>query len=369
MKLHALGDFNSENIKMRMLVFLNSVFSSTLIAFVIFFFLNNGISENDVSILVSIKFWSITFLSLSIYLLNNTPIRSTFLFSGTIKVIAITVIYLEQNLFSLIIFILLNCLSGILFSIPYKLYIQQTAKNVSYEFSVRYTIHNVAAAISPLLFYLFSGLNAYLGFMFILSCLFIFCALSVNKTVKIEKSLDKFSFQYIDKTFFIFILLTYVLFCLCYLLYEQLIPTILKKTDQFDLYPIWVILNSITIALFQVKLYQVVTKRLSHQTALMVAFVICVLLSLGFLLIAENTITLFIVLIGITYLEMFFSTASDTIISSSKHSKDYFIFANLFFSLGASLSALTYSIGLNAIGGTLIFLLIALFIFYKKAFA
>lgn len=153
MKLPKLGNFNQSEIMMRMLVFFNSIFSSTLIAFAIFFFMDNGINAHEVSFLVSVKFWAIMLFSLSIYIFNQTQIRYLFVLSGILKIIAVIIIYLEQSLISLTAFILINCLGGILFSIPYKLYVQQTAKNISYEFSIRYTIHNIASALSPLLFY------------------------------------------------------------------------------------------------------------------------------------------------------------------------------------------------------------------------
>ncbi|TRC07448.1 hypothetical protein FEA43_12880, partial [Mannheimia haemolytica] len=71
---------------------------------------------------------------------------------------------------------------------------------------------------------------------------------------------------------------------------------------------------------------------------------------------------------GVTYLEMFFSTAMDTLIASSKYSKDYFIFANFFLAIGATLSALSYSIGIEILGYVLLFLLCMLCIIYRKIF-
>lgn len=125
--------------------------------------------------------------SLSIYIFNQTQIRYLFVLSGILKIIAVIIIYLEQSLISLTAFILINCLGGILFSIPYKLYVQQTAKNISYEFSIRYTIHNIASALSPLLFYLFLDINSYLLFMLVISILFTLFSLKVNAKIAIRK--------------------------------------------------------------------------------------------------------------------------------------------------------------------------------------
>ncbi|HDL4641392.1 TPA: hypothetical protein PW958_001366, partial [Mannheimia haemolytica] len=265
-------------------------------------------------------------------------------------------------------FILINCLGGILFSIPYKLYVQQTAKNISYEFSIRYTIHNIASALSPLLFYLFLDINSYLLFMLVISILFTLFSLKVNAKIAIRKERFFISFKSFDKDFFVFVFLSYILFSMCYLLYEQLIPTILKQWGNFNLYPIWVILNSIAIALLQIRLYKSVTKRITHQFSLILSFIICIILSGLFMFISQNIVTLFIVLVGVTYLEMFFSTAMDTLIASSKYSKDYFIFANFFLAIGATLSALSYSIGIEILGYVLLFLLCMLCIIYRKIF-
>ncbi|MCW9718316.1 hypothetical protein [Avibacterium sp. 21-599] len=102
-----------------------------------------------------------------------------------------------------------------------------------------------------------------------------------------------------------------------------------------------VLLNTMLIIMLQIPIYAYVTKFIGDMNALLLAYISCFLFYIPLYWEKGSTGSIFLFVIGITYLEMFFTTALDSIIIrySHKQSKYYFIAFNFLFAIDISLSS------------------------------
>lgn len=145
----------------------------------------------------------------------------------------------------------------------------------------------------------------------------------------------------LDKKLLSLIFISCLLFSIFYLTYEKNIPILLERRNDKEFYATLVAINTIMIIALQIKTFSLMTKTIGLYNAFFLSYILCSLSYILFFLSDDRYLFIIIFVIGITYLEMFFSTGIDSIIIEKDGllSKYYFIAFNIFIAIGISLSS------------------------------
>lgn len=132
--------------------FINAFGSSILIPLIVFYGSKIGIANNEILTFGALKFWLIPIASsIALFLSIEKNIKAYLSLGMAFKGFAFLSIFLLQNYYGFLLSLVLNSIGGIVFSIASSLYIKETSSNVAHSFSKRFTIANIAAAVSPML--------------------------------------------------------------------------------------------------------------------------------------------------------------------------------------------------------------------------
>lgn len=326
----------------------NSVSNALLLPLLILFFLNETLTQNNVLFLGVLLFWaSSAFYFLSIFFVKRLNLKATIYLSFLFKVISLFVLLFNQSFYVCVFAICLNAFGKSLFSMASKLYIKKVSSDVSKSFSYRFTIQNIGASISPLIVISI----VYLALPFSLSVLilliiFTISTFYVSRLSKLKASFEaSYSIKNINKKLYAFVALVCVAFSIFYYLFETGIPLTLVNLGQQELLGPLLLINTLLIIFLQIPVYGYVNKKLGELAGLFVAFLICLALFSPLLFGVLQEVNIYLAVLGITYLEMFFATALDTIIvknSNDSDSSNLFILSSLMLSVGASISGYIY---------------------------
>ena len=118
----------------------------------------------------------------------------------------------------------------------------------------------------------------------------------------------------LDKKLLSLIFISCLLFSIFYLTYEKNIPILLERRNDKEFYATLVAINTIMIIALQIKMFSLMTKTIGLYNTFFLSYILCSLSYILFFLSDDRYLFIIIFVIGITYLEMFFSTGIDSII-------------------------------------------------------
>ncbi|MCW9718317.1 MFS transporter [Avibacterium sp. 21-599] len=143
-----------------LLFFLNSIVSTLPIILVIFFLSNKNITENDISLLFSIKFWGVAIFSCLYFpLCRRLTIKHIIICSFFLRFLAYFYFLFNPTFYGAVILISVTALATALFSTASKIYLQNTSHDIARSLSQRFTLNNIGVAITPFLLNLFGCFN------------------------------------------------------------------------------------------------------------------------------------------------------------------------------------------------------------------
>lgn len=328
-----------KNILLDMILLINSIVSNLPIPILIFFLLDTALNDNDISFVFSLKFWGVALFSAFIIPISNYfSVKRIIIISILIKLIAYFTFFAYQNFYGAILLVGLNTLSSSLFSTASKLYIQEISNDISRSLSRRFTVNNIGVAASPVLLLIFNNLSYLLAILLFLMIILFFLSFLLDDVVTFKKDNNKC--VKIDSKLLLFLFFACFLFSILYLAYEKEIPIVLDRKNDKEIYSAIVLLNTTLIIFFQIKTYAFFTKFMGVYKAISLAYLVSVISYIPFWIFRDDYIFMFIFVIGLTYLEMFFSTAVDYIIikRGGVDSKYYFVIFNIFIAIGITLS-------------------------------
>lgn len=357
------------------LFLINSIGASLLLPSIIIFFFGITLSEEDILILGGFKFWSHSLFSFFIlFFVDKISSRKGVFLSFFMKLFAFCFLFFGQDFIFCLFTILVNGLGSALFSTSSKLYLKENSLSLSDSFSIRNTIHNVGASISPVVISVCIFFN--FGMCFIVSFLVFFFSVSIFLSFKLKGSVFNKDRKEIGSEVeekaninLVFLIISVsAFFSIYYYLFETVLPLVLSKNNiEYILSPL-MLFNTILIVSLQVPLYRFATSKLNDENSLFFVVIVSVLFLLPFFFFDNNVLSLAFLVLGISVLEMFYSTAVDTVISkrsSRKLSSRLYAIASFSISFGVFLASFLYFFNINILI-VVMFSLILLFYFFKK---
>lgn len=357
MKLKKFGIFKAkkEEQVLNICFFVNTFGSSLIIPLIVFYAMNGYVSQSEVELLGSIKFWLLPLFSLlSLFLIIEKNILKYIVAGLILKGFAFVLFFIKQDFSFLVPVLILNAFGGILFSTASSLYIKEISDDVAYSFSLRFTIANIAAAVSPIFVIAIEYISN--GFYIIVASviiLYIITALtfkiisnnshkiSLNEPIKEEKISNNQNDKKLHRII-LFTALSSMIFSIFYYFFEIKMPIYLNNYNKNELFPYLVALNTIIIIFGQIKIYKKITKIFNEFLSLIIAFFVCFLLFLPFFIYENYSVFgLICLVLGITFVEIFYSTCLDVIIVnnvSKKMAKYLLNLANVFIAIGATIA-------------------------------
>ncbi|VEG14022.1 MFS transporter [Moraxella cuniculi] len=366
---HGAFDFRRGELALNLCFFVNAFGSTMLIPFIVFYTMNGAITEQQVELLGAMKFWLLPFFSvIGLFLALEKRINKYLIAGLVLKSSAFFVIMVSQQFYALCVALSLNALGGVLFSTASALYIKQTSHDIAHSFSLRFTIANMAATVSPIFVILsqkaphgFYALS--IGVMVLYAVgvgLFWAFARSVAPTSAPQAATDSKNPQntIAQIGIVLFLALSSMAFAIFYYTFEVGVPIHLTNFDKKAIFPYLMGLNTLAIVLLQIKLYKIITSKIGNFYALLLSLACCFVLYLPFLSHEDfRLLPLFSLVVGITMVEIFYSTALDVIIVNhfSKKAAKYLLnLAHVFVAIGATIASLIDN------KNTLIYVLLAL---------
>lgn len=321
---------------------INSIVSTLPFTIIIFFLLDISITEKNISLLFSLKFWGVSVFSfLFVPFSKKISIKNIITTSVIIRLTAYLYFFIDHSFHGAMILVILNSLSASLFTTASKIHIQNSSYNISLSLSRRFTLNNIGVSITPM----FLAVSKFEHIIIISIALSIFLLLLTLMLNNSENYLNKGKVQKekinLDKKLLSLIFVSCLLFSLFYLTYEKNIPILLERRNDKGFYATLVTINTIMIIALQIKTFSLMTRIVGLYNAFFLSYILCSLSYVLFFLSNDRYSFIIIFVIGITYLEMFFSTGIDSIIieKDGLFSKYYFIAFNIFIAIGISLSS------------------------------
>ncbi|OOF39410.1 hypothetical protein BKK50_10705 [Rodentibacter rarus] len=333
-----------KNLLVDTMFLLNSIVSTLPLTIVIFFLLDTSLTEENISFLFSLKFWGVSIFSfLFIPLSKKISIKNIIILSALIKLIAYFYFFFEQTFYGAITLVALSSLSASLFTTASKIYIQTTSENISLSLSRRFTLNNIGVSITPILLMIADDANTMIFIALILNLLLFLLTLMLEgiSAIKSEDLSVNDHEVNLDNGLLLFIFISCLLFSIFYLTYEKNIPISLERKDDKAFYATLVAINTIMIIFLQIKTFSLMTELIGVYNAVFLSYTICSIAYFLFFVFNDSYLFMILFVIGITYLEMFFSTGVDSIIieKGKRLSKYYFIAFNVFIAISITLSS------------------------------
>ena len=272
---HGAFDFRRGEPALNLCFFVNAFGSTMLIPFIVFYTMNGAISEQQVELLGAMKFWLLPFFSVvGLFLALEKRINHYLIAGLVLKGGAFLTIAVSQQFYALCLALSLNALGGVLFSTASALYIKQTSHDIAHSFSLRFTIANMAAAVSPIFvvlsqksihgFYVLS-----IGVMILYAVgMGLFQAFSQNISPKSSPLQAVSSLTNKPNTaaqigIVLFLTLASLVFAIFYYTFEVGVPIYLANVNKKELFPYLMGLNTLAIVLLQIKLYKIITHKMA----------------------------------------------------------------------------------------------------------
>ena len=249
-----------KNLLLNACFFVNFASNNMILPGMIFYLLGKNITQGDALFLGSLKFWAYTaFTLVCIKIVQHFNIKKCIAYSLVIKIVSFALLLINHSFLLCCVSMLFNGLGAALFAFATKLYIQHSSQDVAESFSVRYTIQNLAASISPLIISAYIYFNIAFEYFIITTMIFFVTGVLFStyldniKTDSKKTPLSQSSNNNFDRRIFLFVAFTSVAFAIFYFLFETALPISLQQLHQENWFSSIMLFNTLVIVLFQIK--------------------------------------------------------------------------------------------------------------------
>ncbi|PAN97135.1 MFS transporter [Enterobacter cloacae] len=329
----------------------NSIGSTLLMPLALLYLAGTSLSAKEILYLGTMKFWSFSLsYFLVIPLVSRFDVKKMIVFSLFFKLLSLAVLFTGQTFMVCMIVMLTNGLASSFFSTASKIYVRATSKNISESFSARMTLSNAGAAISPMV------ISALVFFavpfhpaLLILIALFtvgVLVATGLKPCQRVptpEVSATGLTGLFSKETATVATLS--IVFAMLYYTFETIVPLELVQRDLKSLIGPVMLFNTGVIILGQIPVYKYFTEKFGVVNALLIATALCIVLFIPWFLQWAKLSGLLLIVVGVTFLEMFYGAGIDTVIASADSDKKIALLdgvSSVALSAGAALAAAIY---------------------------
>ena len=224
-----------KNLLVDTMFLINSIVSTLPFTIIIFFLLDISVTEENISLLFSLKFWGVSAFSfLFVPLSKSLSIKNIITTSVIIRLVAYLYFFIDQSFFGAIILVILNSLSASLFTTASKIHIQNTSHNISLSLSRRFTLNNIGVSITPMFLVAINKVEHIIIICIALSIFLLLLTLMLSNSDNYvnQEQLRKEKIN-LDKKLLSLIFISCLLFSIFYLTYEKNIPILLERRNVF----------------------------------------------------------------------------------------------------------------------------------------
>lgn len=342
--------FAKKNVALNLCFLFNAAGAGTLLPIVILYLSEYNLTESQVLFLGTIKFLSHSlFFFFIVPLIGLFDIKKIITLSLLAKAMAFLLFYLNTGFWVCLIVMLINGLSSAIFSIATKLYIRSTSDDVGKSFSVRMTMNNIGASLAPLI--ISAMLYAAIPFSQVVLILSTLYAISVIAVLGLKSTPARNENKHIDlntlhskKTYVVGAVS--LVFSMLYYLFETTLPLRLVDIGMKDLVGPVLLLNTLAIILLQIPVFAFFTARIGVLGSILFSMAICIVLSIPYLYLPQALWGIVLIVVGLSFLEMFYGAGVDTLIArSSSQSEATLLYgvSSITLSCGALLATWMYT--------------------------
>lgn len=368
------GLLEKNSLSINLCFFLNSVGSTLLMPLALLYLAGNEISNKEILYLGTVKFWS---FSASYFFVipvaSRMNIKKTIILSILFKCISLLILFLGNNFYFFLLVMTVSGVASAFFSTASKLYIKATSSDVSQSFSARMTVSNAGAALSPLivsvLVFFDIGFNSSLFFLFFSFLVGFLVAFSLDDC-RVDNGAKKVSFS-LNELFSYdsaIVIVLSVVFAMLYFTFETVVPLELVQHGYKEFVGPVMLLNTVIIIFGQMPVYRLFTDRLGVVNSLLIFNGGCIALFIPWFSGVSGVSGLFFIVIGVTFLEMFYGAGIDTIITMAEDEKKIALLdgaSSIALSIGAAVSAVIYGDSIMFIPLVFTLFLLASFCVFK----
>ncbi|WP_413491800.1 MFS transporter [Morganella psychrotolerans] len=343
--------FEKNNRAINLCFLLNAMGSGLLMPLALLYLVGTHLSAKEILYLGTVKFWS---YSLAYFIVIPSTIRfdskKVIIFSLIFKLISLSLLFYDQSFYLCLIVMLTNGIATSFFSVASKYYIKATAKNMSESFSVRMTLNNTGAAISPMMISAFVYFSV--TFTAALLTLILFFIIGIVFSTGLKNCPGK-PYQprstitisdLINKDAAVISVIS-ILFSMLYYTFEVIVPLELVQSDNKSLIGPVMLFNTGVIILGQIPVYRYLTEKWGIVNAILIATGFCILLFIPWFFQLTELPGLLLIVIGVTFLEMFYGAGIDTLITSVNSDRKIAILdgiSGMALAIGAAVAAVIY---------------------------
>lgn len=309
------------------------------------------LSAKEILYLGTVKFWS---YSLAYFIVIPSAIwfdsKKIIIFSLIFKLTSLSLLFYDQSFYLCLIVMLTNGIATSFFSVASKYYIKATAKNMSESFSVRMTLNNTGAAISPIMISVFVYFSVTFTFALLMIILFLIIGILLSTGLKTcpgkphqPRSAITVS-DLVNKDVAIISVIS-ILFSMLYYTFEVIVPLELVQSDNKSFIGPVMLFNTGVIILGQIPVYRYFTEKWGIVNAILIATGLCILLFIPWFFQLTALPGLLLIVIGVTFLEMFYGAGIDTMITSVDSDRNIAILdgiSGVALAIGAAIAAVIY---------------------------
>ena len=344
--------FDRDNSSINLCFLFNAIGSTLLMPLALLYLAGNALTAKEILYIGTVKFWSYSFsLFFVVPLANRLPIKKTILVSLFIKLLSLAALFTGQSFVICMLVMLINGLATSFFSIASKFYIRATSDNISESFSVRMTLNNVGSAVSPLVISALVYCNV--PFHYALLILILLYAVGVGAATGLQQCAraddtpvtpTRFAGLFSKESAMVATLS--ILFAMLYYTFETIVPLELVQAERKEFIGPVMLLNTGLIIVGQLPVYHYFTKKIGVIKALLLSTAACIALFLPWFLQLTELPGLLLIVLGVTFLEMFYGAGIDTVITSANCKSKVALLdgiSSVALSAGAAIAAAIYS--------------------------
>ncbi|GAA0332401.1 MFS transporter [Morganella psychrotolerans] len=330
---------------------LNAMGSGLLMPLALLYLVGTHLSAKEILYLGTVKFWSYS-LAYFIVIPSATQFDSkkVIIFSLIFKLISLSLLFYDQSFYLCLIVMLTNGIATSFFSVASKYYIKATAKNMSESFSVRMTLNNTGAAISPMLISAFVYFSMTFTTALLTLILLFIIGVLFSTGLKICPGKPRQPHgtitisDLINKDVAVISVIS-ILFSMLYYTFEVIVPLELVQSDNKSLIGPVMLFNTGVIIIGQIPVYRYLTEKCGIVNSILIATGLCILLFIPWFFQLTGLPGLLLIVIGVTFLEMFYGAGIDTLITSVDSDRNIAILdgiSGVALAIGAAVAAVIY---------------------------
>lgn len=330
---------------------LNAMGSGLLMPLALLYLVGTHLSAKEILYLGTVKFWS---YSLAYFIVIPSAIRfdskKVIIFSLIFKLTSLSLLFYDQSFYLCLTVMLTNGIATSFFSVASKYYIKATAKNMSESFSVRMTLNNTGAAISPVMISAFVYFSVTFTSALLMIILFLIIGILLSTGLKTcpgkphqPRSAITVS-DLVNKDVAIISVIS-ILFSMLYYTFEVIVPLELVQSDNKSFIGPVMLFNTGVIILGQIPVYRYFTEKWGIVNAILIATGLCILLFIPWFFQLTALPGLLLIVIGVTFLEMFYGAGIDTMITSVGSDRNIAILdgiSGVALAIGTAIAAVIY---------------------------